>query len=192
MTANVSAADRHEVTTILTEDNQAMLDLIDVIKQATDATTRRDTADTVIAEVMRHSVAEEMFVYPAMEKHLPQGKEEVEHDKQEHEGLVDVMKRLEDVDAEDHGFMELVHELESQLRHHVSDEEDEQFPKLREYISVDERQEMGQKVEQAKRVAPTRPHPNAPQSELFHKTIGPGVGMVDRLRDKLTGRDTGQ
>jgi len=192
MTANVSAADRHEVTTILTEDHQAMLDLIDVIKQATDATTRRDTADTVIAEVMRHSVAEEMFVYPAMEKHLPQGKEEVEHDKQEHEGLVDVMKRLEDVDAEDHGFMELVHELESQLRHHVSDEEDEQFPKLREYISVDERQEMGQKVEQAKRVAPTRPHPNAPQSELFHKTIGPGVGMVDRLRDKLTGRDTGQ
>lgn len=192
MTANVSAADRHEATTILTEDHQAMLDLIDIIKQATDAKTRRDTADTVIAEVVRHSVAEEMFVYPAMEKYLPQGKDEVEHDKQEHAGLVDVMKRFEDVDAEDHRFMELVHELESQLRHHVSDEEDEQFPKLREYISVEERQEMGQKVEQAKRVAPTRPHPNAPQSELFHKTIGPGVGMVDRLRDKLTGRDTGE
>jgi hypothetical protein len=25
----------------------------------------------------------------------------------------------------------------------------------------------------------------------LHKTIGPGVGMVDRLRDKLTGRSTG-
>ena len=27
-------------------------------------------------------------------------------------------------------------------------------------------------------------------SELFHKLVGPGVGLVDRLRDKLTGRAT--
>jgi hypothetical protein len=24
-------------------------------------------------------------------------------------------------------------------------------------------------------------------SELFHKLAGPGVGLIDRLRDKLTG-----
>jgi hypothetical protein len=46
------------------------------------------------------------------------------------------------------------------------------------------------KVETAKKLAPTRPHPGAPNSKLFHKLVGPGVGMVDRLRDKLTGRAT--
>ena len=46
------------------------------------------------------------------------------------------------------------------------------------------------KVETAKKLAPTRPHPSAPNSELFHKLVGPGVGLVDRLRDKLTGRAT--
>ena len=30
-----------------------------------------------------------------------------------------------------------------------------------------------------------------PHPELFHKTVGPGVGIIDRLRDKLTGRRTG-
>jgi hypothetical protein len=50
---------------------------------------------------------------------------------------------------------------------------------------------MGKKVEKAKKLAPTRPHPHAPHSELFHKTLGPGVGMIDRIRDKLTGRQTG-
>jgi hypothetical protein len=30
-------------------------------------------ADTVIAELMRRSVAEEMYVHPAMRKHLPDG-----------------------------------------------------------------------------------------------------------------------
>jgi hypothetical protein len=29
----------------------------------------------------------------------------------------------------------------------------------------------------------------APNAELFHKMVGPGVGLVDRLRDKLTGRN---
>ena len=184
------ANQEQDVVELLTEDHQDMLDLIGQIQQATTVEERRDTADAVIAEIMRHAVAEEMYVYPAMEKYLPNGAEEVEHDKQEHDELVDVMKKLEDADAESEEFMSLVKELESQLRHHVEDEEQDQFPGLREHIPADERIELGNKVAQAKSLAPTRPHPNAPHSELFHKTVGAGVGMVDRLRDKLTGRNT--
>ena len=47
------------------------------------------------------------------------------------------------------------------------------------------------KVETAKKLAPTRPHPSAPNNPVFHKLVGPGVGLVDRVRDKLTGRSTG-
>ena len=184
------ADEQQDVIDFLTADHQDMLDLIGEIQQATTAEQRRDTADTVIAEIMRHAVAEEMHVYPAMEKYLPNGAEEVEHDKQEHDELVEVMKKLEDVDADTEEFMSLVGELGSQLRHHVEDEEQDQFPGLWKHIPADVRIELGQKVEKAKSIATTRPHPNAPHSELFHKTVGPGVGMVDRLRDKLTGRTT--
>ena len=51
-------------------------------------------------------------------------------------------------------------------------------------------QRLLKKFETAKKLAPTRPHPGAPNSEVFHKLVGPGVGLVDRLRDKLTGRAT--
>jgi hemerythrin-like domain-containing protein len=180
-----------DVVDILTADHQEMMELLGQIEGTADAGQRRDLADTVIAEVMRHAVAEEMFVYPAMEKHVPNGAEEVEHDKKEHDEIVQVMKRMEDVDASASAFMDLVRELEGQLRHHAHDEESEQFPKLRAHIPGDELVKMGEKVQNAKKLAPTRPHPHAPHSELFHKTIGPGVGMVDRLRDKLTGRPTG-
>lgn len=190
MTAHEPVTEEQDVTHILTVDHQDMLDLIATIQQATTVEQRRDAADTVIAEVMRHSVAEEMHVYPAMEKYLPNGAEEVEHDKKEHDELVEVMKRLEDVDADTEQFMSLVRQFEEKLRHHASDEEDEQFPELRKHIPLEERIELGRKVEKAKSLAPTRPHPNAPHSELFHKTVGVGVGMVDRLRDKLTGRNT--
>jgi iron-sulfur cluster repair protein YtfE (RIC family) len=168
-----------------------MLELLGRIEGTPDAGKRRELADTVIAEVMRHAVAEEMYVYPAIKEHVPNGAEEVKHDKEEHDGIVQVMKRMEDVDASGPAFMELVRELEAQLRHHVTDEEADQFPTLRAHIPGDKLVELGEKVQAAKKLAPTRPHPHAPHSELFHKTVGPGVGMVDRLLDKLTGRHTG-
>jgi hemerythrin superfamily protein len=180
-----------DVINILTTDHKEMIALLGQIEHTSDAGQRRDLADTVIAEVMRHAVAEEMYVYPAIEEHMRNGAEEVEHDKQEHQEIVQVMKQMEDVDASDPSFMELVRQLEAHLRHHVNEEESNQFPQLRAHIPAEKLIDMGQKVQSAKQLAPTRPHPSAPHSELFHKTVGPGVGMVDRLLDKLTGRQTG-
>ena len=49
-------------------------------------------------------------------------------------------------------------------------------------------QELGHKVEQAERVAPTRPHPSSPSEGAPLAALAPGVGLVDRLRDALSGR----
>ncbi|MDW5375335.1 hemerythrin domain-containing protein [Halomonas sp. HP20-15] len=180
-----------DVTEILTTDHREMMDLIGQIEGTTDSVQRRDLADTLIAEVMRHSVAEEMYVYPVMEKQLPNGADEADHDRQEHDEIVQVMKQIEDANATDPAFMERIGELKKLLDHHADDEESDQFPKLRSHLSASDLIDMGNKVQNAKSLAPTRPHPSAPHSELFHKSVGPGVGMIDRLRDKLTGRQTG-
>jgi hemerythrin superfamily protein len=184
MTASTSSQD---VVDILTTDHHEVRQLISQIP-TTDPAQRRDLADTVIAELMRHAVAEEMYVYPAMREHLPDGERRVQHDIEEHQQLEEVMKELEGLDAADSRFLETLGRLEQVLRDHVSDEESGQFPELRARLSPEQLRELGQKVEAAKKLAPTRPHPAAPHSELFHKLVGPGVGMVDRLRDRLTGR----
>jgi hemerythrin-like domain-containing protein len=178
-----------DVVDALTTDHREALDLLDRIARSTDPTEKRDLADTVIAEVVRHAIAEEMYVYPAMRDHLPEGDEEVEHDVEEHKELEETMKQLEAVDAAEPRFDEIVRRMTEQLRHHAHDEESEQFPKLRAHLSHEDLVEMREKVESAKKLAPTRPHPNAPHTELFHKLVGPGVGLVDRLRDRLTHRD---
>jgi hemerythrin superfamily protein len=187
MTASTGNQD---VIDILTADHHEVLALVGQIPTA-DPGQRRDMADTVIAELMRHSVAEEMYVYPAMRDKLPDGAAKVAHDTEEHQQLEEIMKELEGVDSADPRFLEVLGRLEAVLRDHVSDEERDQFPQLRSHLSTAELVEMGGKVQTAKKAAPTRPHPAAPHSELFHKLVGPGVGMVDRLRDKLTGRSTG-
>ena len=191
MIGSKEAPSGQDVVEILTADHREMMELLGRIKQTSDAGQRRELADALIAEVVRHAVAEEMYVYPAVEERVPDGTRQVEHDKEEHQEIVEVMKQIEGLDAADQTFMLRIQQLEAQLRHHATDEESEQFPQLRAHLTAERLSELGRKVQTAKTLAPTRPHPSAPHSELFHKTIGPGVGMIDRLRDALTGRNTG-
>jgi hemerythrin superfamily protein len=179
-----------DVIDVLTTDHREVEQLIAEITGSTDPAQRRESADQMIAELVRHSVAEEMYVYPAMREHLPNGEGVVKHDTEEHKELETLMKKLEGLDAEDTQFLQTIGQLQQVLADHVRDEETQQFPQLRTHIPAERLVELKDKVQTAKKLAPTRPHPGAPNSELFHKLVGPGVGMVDRLRDKLTGRQT--
>lgn len=72
------------------------------------------------------------------------------------------MKQLEGADAGSSQFVGLVAQLEDILRDHVQDEENEQFPELRRKIPREDLVEMAAKVNNAKEIAPTRPHPPRP------------------------------
>jgi hemerythrin superfamily protein len=174
-----------DVVDLLTADHREVEDLIKEIWDTEDPQRRRELADTMTAELVRHSVAEEMYVYPVMREQLPDGEQVVEHDIAEHKEIERTLKDLENADSGDARFTELIRQLESTLRDHVDHEESEQFPKLRAGVAREQLIELGSKVEMAKKIAPTRAHPNAPNNELFHKLVGPGVGLVDRLRDRL-------
>ncbi|HKX67794.1 MAG TPA: SRPBCC family protein [Intrasporangium sp.] len=179
-----------DVIDVLTADHREVAALIGEIWTTGDPVLRRDLADTATAELVRHAVAEEMYVYPAMRKHLPNGKEAVDHDLEEHRQLEETLKELEGVDGSDPRFSELLRTLDAVLEDHITDEETKHFPQLRAALPPAELVELAGKVETAKKMAPTRPHPSTPNSQLFHKLAGPGVGMVDRLRDRLAGRST--
>jgi hemerythrin superfamily protein len=180
----------NDVVDVLTADHRDVTALIQEIWTVRDPMIRRDLTDTAISELVRHAVAEEMYVYPAMRKYLDDGDQAVEHDVSEHKELEETMKTLEGVDVSDPEFETNLRRLETVLADHVQDEESEQFPELRRKVPASELEELARKVETAKKLAPTRPHPSAPNSALFHKLVGPGVGLVDRLRDKLTERAT--
>jgi len=188
--AGEGALDELDVVDVLTIDHRETTELLTALEQATDADRRRDLADVLITELVRHAVAEEMYVYPAMRDHLPDGASAVEHDLAEHQELEVTMKELESLDASSQRFSDLVRHLQAVLVDHVADEEREQFPQLRASVPRAQLVELAAKIETAKRLAPTRPHPAAPDSALFHKVVGPGVGLVDRVRDRLAGRGT--
>src|SRR4051794_6549972 len=86
-----------DVIDVLVSDHRDVTALIGEIWSVTDPMVRRDLTDTAISELVRHAVAEEMYVYPVMRRHLVDGEKAVEHDVEEHKQLERTMKQLEAV-----------------------------------------------------------------------------------------------
>ncbi|MGW3730913.1 hemerythrin domain-containing protein [Streptomyces sp. NPDC000851] len=149
---------------------------------------RKLHADQVTMELVRHSVAEEAYLYPAVREHVPDGDALADKEIEDHSRAEQLMKDLESCDADDPEFNRLIGLLMSEIRDHVADEEQNLFPKLRAACSPQALDDLGDKVRQAKMLAPTRPHPSAPDTPPLNKLLAPGAGLVDRLRDTLTGR----
>ncbi|MGI5406241.1 hemerythrin domain-containing protein [Streptomyces chartreusis] len=148
---------------------------------------RKKYADQAVTELVRHSIAEEVYLYPAVREVLPDGDTVADKELEDHAEAERTMKALEGVEAADAEFDLLIDELMSEIRSHVRDEEENLFPRLRAAASEDELMKLGGKVRQAKKIAPTRPHPSAPDTPPANKLLAPGVGMVDRIRKVLTG-----
>ena len=150
---------------------------------------RKDLTEQVTIELVRHSVAEEVLVYPKVEDKV--SSDEAEHARKEHAEAEETLQRLEKLDADDPAFDDELGTLMDEIRHHIEDEEGEMFVHMRQVIDAEELRSMGARVEAFKKVAPTRPHPNVPNEALPRTAAGPAASLFDRMRDLATSRGTG-
>jgi hemerythrin superfamily protein len=186
------AGDQRDVIEILEHDHREVEDMFTELESLRGASTEEDRqrrkkiTEDVTIELVRHSVAEEVLVYPKVEDKV--GKDEVEHAREEHAEAEETLKRLEKLDGDDPDFDDELATLMKEIRHHIEDEEGEMFAHMRQVIDADELRKLGVRVESFKKVAPTRPHPNVPNEPLARIAAGPAASLFDRMRDLATGR----
>jgi hemerythrin superfamily protein len=148
----------------------------------------RDVVDEVTIELVRHSIAEEEYLYPAVREHIEGGDRIADKELADHGRVEKLLKQLEKKDTEDPQMSQLLQQLMDEVSTHVQDEEDNLFPMLRRSCSPEALNDLGDKIRRAKSMAPTRPHPAAPNTPPANKLLAPGAGLVDRARDLITGR----
>lgn len=186
--------EQRDVTEILSHDHrevEQMFAELDGLRDAVDEQSRsrrKDVAEQVVIELVRHAVAEEAAVYPKVKEKVSEA--EAERAKQEHAEAEATMKRLEKLSPQDPGFEAELQTLMTEIREHVTAEENEMFPHMRSIFSQQELVKMGEQVEAVKRIAPTRPHPSAPDQPPGNLMLGPAAGLFDRLRDAVSHRGT--
>ncbi|MEW1773328.1 hemerythrin domain-containing protein [Streptomyces sp. NPDC086777] len=148
----------------------------------------RDVVDEVTIELVRHSVAEEEYLYPAVREHIEGGDRIADREIEDHGRVEELLKELEKKDIDDPATSPLLRQLMEEVSAHVRDEEDNLFPALRQVCGAEALNDLGDKIRRAKSMAPTRPHPSAPSTPPANRLLAPGVGLVDRARDLITGR----
>ena len=149
---------------------------------------RKRMVEELIIEESKHEAVEEMYLWPAVREHVPDGDKLADKAMgQEQEGK-EVLAKLDKLDADDPEFERLIAEFIKAGREHIAFEETQVWPALRAALSEEQSFELGDKLEQAKKTAPTRPHPRTPASPGVLKTAGPAAAAADRARDAATGR----
>ncbi|MEU6079410.1 hemerythrin domain-containing protein [Streptomyces sp. NPDC047108] len=178
-----------DVIAELTTDHREVDEFFELIeKTAPGNSERKRLVDQLTIELVRHSVAEEMYLYPAVREHLAGGDDIADREIADHSRVEELLKELEDRKADDKDFDRLVVKLKTEVTAHIQDEETNLFPQLRSACSASALEELGETIRKAKKVAPTRPHPTAPDTPPGNKLLAPGTGLVDRARDFVTGR----
>ncbi|MFG2287741.1 hemerythrin domain-containing protein [Streptomyces sp. NPDC048595] len=150
--------------------------------------SRKRLADEITIELVRHSVAEEQHLYPAVREHLEGGDALADRELADHGRIERLLKDLEGRQPDDLEFDRLMVKLRTEVSAHVDDEENNLFIQLREGVHPFVLESLGRKIREAKKSAPTRPHPAAPSTPPANKLLAPGLGLVDRARDYVTGR----
>jgi hemerythrin superfamily protein len=142
----------------------------------------------IIRELSVHAAIEEKVLYPEVQETLADGASLAGEALEEHREAKEVLAELDDMEPQDAGFDAKVRSLIKDVRHHVEEEETEMFPKLESALPATTLADLGQKLEKAKRIAPTRPHPHAPDTPPGNLAAGPIAGVADRVRDVVSGR----
>jgi hemerythrin-like domain-containing protein len=148
----------------------------------------RERTNTLILKLVKHSVAEEECLYPMVRERLVNGDEIADTEIAEHALAEETMKQLDGLSPSNLDYAKTVRTLAGQIREHVGTEEARLLPALGGELSQEERLRLGAQLERAKSMAPTHPHPSAPDRPPANKLLGPGVAIVDRVRDLLAGR----
>ncbi|MEU9047694.1 MULTISPECIES: hemerythrin domain-containing protein [unclassified Kitasatospora] len=148
----------------------------------------RDLVDEVTIELVRHSVAEEQYLYPAVREHVEGGDRLADKELKDHEEVEKLLKQLEKTSTDDPEMMPMLRQLMDEVTAHIQDEETALFPVFSRACTPQMLDDLGDKIRRAKSMAPTRPHPAAPSSPTASKILAPGAGLVDRARDFVSGR----
>lgn len=136
-------------------------------------------------ELARHEVAEELIIWPKVRECVPDGKflsdDALEDERTAKQALYD-LNSMDPKTAEfDTKFREV---FDTIILKHMGKEENIYLPSLIDRVPMEERINMGQKFENRKLIAPTRPHPWASDQYPFLETIeGVLLAPIDKFMD---------
>jgi len=182
-----------DALTFLRQDHKSVLGMLEVLNDAPVGTGAQVSGlgtmvtNLVIAE-SQHEAIEEQIFWPAVRKALEEGDALADKAIEQEQTGKQLLQRLEDGEPGDPDYQEALQQFVRVGREHIAYEQDVVWPLFEAAVSREELMRLGEMLEAAKKIAPTRPHPDTPPSPAVLNTMGMATAMVDHVRDAVSGR----
>lgn len=182
-----------DALTFLRADHESVLGMLQVLDGAPQGEGAHQSGlatmvtNLVIAESQHEAIEEQLF-WPAVRAALDDGDQLADHAIAQEEAGKALLQQLEDGGPGEPEYHRALAEFITAAREHIDYEENLVWPRFKAAVSAGDLEQLGGKLQTAKKVAPTRPHPNAPSGGLAQNTMGVAAAAVDHVRDRLSGR----
>ncbi|KAK3306740.1 uncharacterized protein B0T15DRAFT_573673 [Chaetomium strumarium] len=154
------------ISEVITKDHRELEQYYNEVVNSSDHDHQERFGNQFTWELARHSVAEELIVYPAFEKHMgSKGHEMAESDRKDHHRLK---------------------ELWGVLSAHIKEEEVHDLPALETALQsagAGESENMAKKFGRTKALVPSRSHPSAGENKYFESAMGMLAAPIDHIAD---------
>ncbi|KAJ4352184.1 uncharacterized protein N0V89_007531 [Didymosphaeria variabile] len=183
------------VSDVIIHDHKELKDYFNEIVNSTDHDHQARYGNQFVWELARHSIAEELIVYPAFEKYLPEGKTMAESDRKQHHQLKEHLKEFQNMKASHPEYVPKLKSLYTLLEQHIAEEERDDLPKFEKALSNEDgvSAKLAANFQRTKKFLPTRSHPSAGealkpklmynQNPAFESAMGLLAAPIDKLAD---------
>ncbi|SCL45621.1 Hemerythrin HHE cation binding domain-containing protein [Micromonospora citrea] len=144
---------------VLKEDHKEMRRLFKAFQDAEDgpAAQRQKLVSEILEALTVHTYLENEVMYPEVRKLLPDLEDDILESYEEHHVADVLCAELFTMDADDERFNAKTTVLIENVLHHVEEEEQEWFPKVREALGRKQLQEIGERMIELRADAPRKP-----------------------------------
>src|SRR5262245_20038823 len=178
-----------DAITMLKDDHKTVEQLFRRYEKAGDRAyaEKRNIVERFTEALSVHAAIEEQLFYPVVRATVPGTEDMALESLEEHHIVKWVLAELEHMDPGDERFDAKVTVLIENVRHHVREEEQELFPRVRDELGRDALSHLGDAMVEARKTAPTHPHPRSPDAPPANVVVGAAAGVADRVGDTVSG-----
>ncbi|HTU73587.1 MAG TPA: hemerythrin domain-containing protein [Trebonia sp.] len=149
---------------------------------------REEMVEQLIIAASRHEAAEEMFFWPVVHEQQHTGHLLAEAAVQQEQDGKQLLQRLGQASPGQPDFEDLLAQFTQAARDHILFEETSVWPGLKASLSEPDAAALGRRLELARKVAPSMPHPRVPASPALLRGAGPVIAAADRVRGAVNRR----
>jgi hemerythrin superfamily protein len=153
---------------MLREDHQELRRVFREFERAKDATAtqQRRLVDKMMKLLTEHTHIENEVMYPRVREMVPKLEDDILESYEEHHVADLLISELAPMRPGDERFRPKVLVLIENVRHHMDEEENDWFPKVRDALGRNQLQDLGTEMRKARKNAPGPPERSALQKAV--------------------------